>query len=87
MTATATLIFLAGAGDRFSPGGPGGWWFGPLIPVLWIALVALVVWLVVRRSKPADGDPLEHARRILSERYARGEVSTEEYRERLGQLS
>jgi hypothetical protein len=37
-------------------------------------------------SRPERTDPSERARSILSERYARGELSTEEYRERLSEL-
>jgi uncharacterized membrane protein len=38
--------------------------------------------------KPADSPELalERARAILHERYARGEISTEEYRERIDNL-
>ena len=76
--------------------GDGGWWmllfWGP--PLL-IGLVAVVVWLV--RSTPGAGpgpsgagagpaDPLDGARRILAERYARGELDSDEYQERMERL-
>jgi putative membrane protein len=60
-----------------------------LIPLLWIAVVtvvALVVWLVTRQRHSHEPDALDDARRILAERYARGDQSTDEYRERLDQL-
>lgn len=35
---------------------------------------------------PARRDPDERAREILAERYAQGELTTDEYRERIGEL-
>jgi putative membrane protein len=61
-----------------------GWW--PLWPLLWVAVLATVIWLFVRRSKRTGRDPLDQARGILAERFARGELSADEYRERLAQL-
>ncbi len=88
---------LADSGTEFGHmdwGGGGGAWWMMLFwgPVLVIALVALVIWAV--RSTPggrggsttAGGDPLDGARRILAERYARGELDSEEYRDRLERL-
>lgn len=37
-------------------------------------------------SSPTRPDPNDRAREILAERYARGELTTEEYRERVEQL-
>ncbi|HXM54843.1 MAG TPA: SHOCT domain-containing protein [Candidatus Dormibacteraeota bacterium] len=69
-------------------GPAAGWWpFFWIFPAAWLALWAvlagLLVWyLVAGRRRSA----LDDARRILAERYARGELSPDEYRERLGQL-
>jgi putative membrane protein len=82
VASTASSILAA---DHFGGWGPGGWWFGPLIPLLWIALIAGIVWLFARR-RPQDFGVLDRARGVLAERFARGELSTEEYRERLSQL-
>ena len=35
---------------------------------------------------PMPGDSVERSRAILHDRYARGEIATEEYRERIDQL-
>lgn len=72
----------------------GGWWMLIWGTLMMAGLVVLVVWLI-RTTATGGGvsggsgsdDPLDSARRILAERYARGELSTEEYRERLDQLS
>jgi putative membrane protein len=61
----------------------GHWWI--VFPILWLLLAALAVAYFARRSHHAHdcGDP---ARRILGERFARGEISADEYRDRLSQL-
>jgi putative membrane protein len=63
-------------------GWDGGWSVFWMI-LWWIAVVAIVVLMVgafTREPSPAVGsrDPLG----ILDERYARGEISEEEYQER-----
>jgi putative membrane protein len=79
-------------GYGYGMGGMWLWWLFGLI--LLVGLVLLAV-LVVRTlaggtvSGPpgAPGSaPPNRAREILDERYARGEVSTEEYQERLRSL-
>ncbi|OGO19004.1 MAG: hypothetical protein A2144_12570 [Chloroflexi bacterium RBG_16_50_9] len=59
--------------------------FGGWMTIIWVVIIALIVWGVValvRRGSAASGtppkpDPLEIAR----ERYARGEISREEFEE------
>lgn len=69
-------------------GGAGGWmFFGFLMMVGVVVVVVRVIAGGVRRGtdEPARprGRPESEARRLLDERYARGELSTEEYQERL----
>lgn len=61
----------------------GGWmWLGAsAMAVVWIAAIGLVVWLVVRSGRGKSGSA-GSARGILDERLARGEITTEEHRER-----
>jgi putative membrane protein len=73
-----------------------GWLWSSLMILVWVGLIALVVWLVARAvtgsgpaappAPPPRPTGLERARDILSERYARGEISTEEYQDRLSHL-
>jgi putative membrane protein len=62
--------------------GAGGPWF-LLFPVLWIgiAVAAFLVW----RGRPARR-ATENAHEILAERYARGEISADEFRQRRDEL-
>lgn len=73
-----------GQGQGFGPGfGPGGWQMmsplgGGLFMILGLVLlIALAVWLL--RRPRADGQGGETALDILKKRYARGEISREEF--------
>lgn len=59
------------------------WW--PVWLVFWAVLAGLAVWLLVKR-RDRRRDPLDRAREVVAERYARGELTGEEYRERLDEL-
>ncbi|QWF77961.1 SHOCT domain-containing protein [Amycolatopsis sp. CA-230715] len=62
-------------------GGTG--WFGPAIGlgiVLIAGIVLLAIALVRRGSKPQAPDPT--AMHVLEERFARGEIDTEEFEQR-----
>jgi putative membrane protein len=63
--------------------GPFGWIFPALWLALWAVLAGLLIWYLVAGRRRST---LDEARRILAERYARGELAPDEYRERLGQL-
>ena len=65
----------------------GGWWAFAWVCwmlIIWGGLATLAVGLVRRwrRWRPPPGSPED----ILAERYARGEISTEEYQQRLSVL-
>jgi len=60
-------------------GGYGyGWWFMPLIPFAFLVLLALGVYYLFRefRREPSHE---EKALEILKKRYAKGEITREEY--------
>ncbi|UQA97381.1 SHOCT domain-containing protein [Streptomyces halobius] len=74
----------------------GGWVWMAFMPLLWIALIGLVVWAVVRLTqRPAGRDdapgrddtqgrgrpPRETPEEILDRRYASGEIDTDTYTE------
>jgi putative membrane protein len=60
-----------------------GWWI--VFPILWLILFATAIALFWRRGRNTrDGG--HSARRILGERFARGEIDADEYRNRLAEL-
>lgn len=67
-----------------------GTWMNEMMWAMWIpsvlllgALVALGIWAVRRFSEPRGESG---ARRILEERFARGEIDADEFRSRLAAL-
>jgi putative membrane protein len=73
----------------------GGWsmglmWIWPLLVAVGLAVIGYVAVRLARAgtdgSRDAAGPPSSQARRILDERYARGEIDDEEYRHRQGEL-
>lgn len=60
-------------------GGAGwGWMMGFGMLLFWGTVTFLVIWSVSRLTKP----PSTHARTILEERFARGEIDEEEFHKR-----
>jgi putative membrane protein len=60
-----------------------GYGGGLIMWFLFLILVAVVVYLVIQstKSRAGDGAPKETAMEILKKRFARGEISKEEYEE------
>jgi uncharacterized membrane protein len=62
----------------------GGAWIWVLVAVLAVAVVVLILLLALRgRRGPSGRGRIGSARDILAERYARGEISRDEYRQAL----
>lgn len=79
--------------DMHRSDGIMGWWMGGwgwlVLLVVLVAVVALVVWLVVRAdgSTPrSEGSARTDAVSILEERFARGEIDREEFEARRATL-
>ena len=74
--------------------GGWGWVATTLGSLLFLALLGLIAWLVVRAvRRPGDGPPRsartagqDTAERLLADRFARGEIDEDEYRRRLATL-
>ncbi len=72
--------------------GPGGWmWLFWLLIIIGIVVLVVVVIRsmaggITRTTPAAPAAGRSRARQVLDERYARGELTTEEYRERLSAL-
>jgi putative membrane protein len=69
-----------------------GWWmwlWGPLMMIGFVLLAVFLVRGVAGRSAaqaPSAPDPMDQARSLLAERYARGELSSDEYDERRSRI-
>jgi putative membrane protein len=67
------------------PGMMGGFGFMWLMPIFWIVILGLIIWAivgVVGRPGESSGQgsaKTDSALEILKQRYARGEISREEY--------
>ena len=79
-TALSTIV---AHGDQFGRGGDGGFFF--LFPLVWIAVIGVIAFVVFRRRRRwlAAGGPRQHqtagAIAILAERFAKGEMTANEY--------
>jgi putative membrane protein len=90
LTALPWLAWADAAGDRdyghgHMWGGGAGWIFGPVMMILFVALIAAVVILVVRWLGGTSGGPgtrPKAALDILEERFARGEIDKDEFEAR-----
>ena len=59
-----------------------GWWMGfgsILFVVFWGAVIALVVWGISKTTNRGDTSEKKKPIDIAKERYAKGEISKEEY--------
>ena len=65
-------------------GHAGGWW--PIFPIFWILFFVGLFWLCGRRRR-RHHDGRHAGRSVLAERFARGEISEQEYRDRLEVLA
>ncbi len=61
--------------------GTGGWWaFGGVFMILfWVGLIVLIVWGVIKLSKGSETSSKKEPLDIAKERYAKGEISKEEF--------
>jgi putative membrane protein len=59
------------------------WW--PLWPLAWAVLIGTAALVIVRR-RDRRADPLDRAREVLAERYASGELTSQEDLARLDDL-
>jgi len=61
-----------------------GWSWMALTPLLWVALIGVVAWAIIRLTQPdrsagAVTRPGESAREVLDRRFASGDIDGETY--------
>ena len=69
--------------------GMGGWGYALVSlgnVLLWALLILGVVTLLRHRSRSGSTEPRPTAEELLAERFARGEIAEQEYRQRLDVL-
>src|SRR5512132_730451 len=85
MSLLATV--LAQRFDHDDHMGGGGWWlWGMLMMIVVLAAIGVVIWLIVRSVHMGGGGTTRSPRDVLNDRYARGEIDTEDYEERISRL-
>lgn len=85
MTQAITAFVFAHNGNHMNDGWGWMWIPGLIFMLLVVAAIVAAVVVLARGTRPDEGTG-RGAREILAERYARGELSTEEYHERLDGL-
>jgi putative membrane protein len=60
------------------------WLLAGLVVLIWLGLIVSAAVLTATRPRQRPCVPTDRACEILAERYARGEIDLDEYRERLG---
>lgn len=60
-----------------------GWWPMGIGMVIWVIIIAVAVWLVVRALSHGPAGSGESAQELLRRRFASGEIDEEEYAKRL----
>jgi putative membrane protein len=79
------MMYMPGMMDGPAGGWSGLWWPFMLIQLLlWGVFLSLLVWFAVRvfskgRGAARPGATIDSAEEILRERFARGDISAEEY--------
>jgi len=61
----------------------GGWWFWIIVLIVIFVIIVVLIYLVLKedQNKRIKSEPGKSAEKLLDERYARGEISTDEYQE------
>lgn len=81
MDASTLALVIGGYGNHMGWDGWGWMWIPGLVFMLVLAAAAVAAVMALARGNRPDRGP--GPREVLADRYARGELSTEEYHERL----
>jgi uncharacterized membrane protein len=62
--------------------GYDGWWMWLTMSLLWAVLIGLAIWWIRTMRVREPVEPHRRALEVLEERYARGEIDENEFRQR-----
>lgn len=65
--------------------GAWGWWMMAFMPLLWLGLPALIAWVVWAAARPRHESATSLD--LLKDRYARGEITREQFDQAKGDLA
>jgi putative membrane protein len=82
-----TVLYTMATFGSNNDGGAEWWWpFRILMIVFWIAVIGFTARWIVWGRRNRGMSAVDSARGVLAERYARGEIDADEYRQRSEQL-
>ena len=64
-----------------------GWWMIAWAVIFWGGLIALIVWGIKKLTERGNSTPKQNPLDIAKERYAKGEISREEFEQLKKDLS
>ena len=86
--AAVGAVLAYGYGRMNGDGGNGWMWLcGGIMMILLVAAFGLIAWTIVHSTHRSGPHPHHRAREILAERLARGEITPEEYEDRVQHLA
>ena len=62
------------------------WLLGGLMIVVWAAIIGTLAWMAALPTHPRRTPPPDQDRKVLEERFVRGEIDAQEYYDRLEAL-
>lgn len=85
LTALAMTAATQGPHWDHHGGGPGPWW--PVFPIVWLLFwVAIIVTAIVLVRRYRREQPIRSALSVLAQEFARGNITEEEYEQRVAAL-
>ena len=78
---------IGDAGYDYGMMGGGGWWFMPILGIIFLGLIIWAVVALIRGQSGSQSAGVDSAMEMLKRRYARGEIDKEEYEQKKKDLS
>ena len=86
-TPLAAGCVVGGTGYDYGMMGGGGWWFMPILGIIFLGLIIWAVVALIRGQSGSQSTGADSALEMLKRRYARGDIDKEEYEQKKKDLS